>query len=998
MGFKKVLTKRIIVWGATSLFLIGALTTANVLMRGELSSLLNSVFGGKRAITEPREKLDIKKEDAYKKGNEVTEKICEEGMILLKNEGNALPLKTSAKVSVFGKNSVNLVYGGSGSAAPDKDGERKTIFDSLTDAGIEYNQTLADFYKDKTKSGEGRSENPDMENSGVATLKTGETPVSSYTSDVTASYDQYGDAAIVVFSRIAGENWDLPRKADDNADRHYLELDNNERALLEHIVSSGKFAHVVVLLNGSNYIDLGFLKNGLSSTVTADKIDACINIGSPGASGIMALGRILSGKVNPSGHTVDLVYTNYKNDPTWQNFGGNFTDNGDNYKDASGNNTKYHLVEYEENIYFGYRYYETRGKDDAAWYNENVVYPFGYGLSYTTFGYNLEDYDGATLKADKEFDVEVKVTNTGSVAGKAVVQLYAEAPYTTGKIEKPYKVLTGFAKTKLLAAGESETVKITVNPYYFASFDSNDANGDGFRGYTLDEGDYVFHVGTDSHTDVATFTKTLSSKENFEKDPTTKYEVKPLFDDVSAGMRSNLSRTDWTGTFPTTITDEERKVTSLTEKQKALNNGNYDLLAELKSYKSTNNETFDEFPKMGSEDQIPTIELSSLVGLEYNDPQWNAFLDQLSFDEMLRLFNEGCYATGDITRNIDGEDYVLVPGTISADGPTGLVSFLGNVLPGGKPEVYGCCYYCSECLVAQTYNLDLAAEEASAIGDEALVGNERGDGLPYPGWYAPGVNLHRSPFSGRNTEYYSEDPFMCGRFAAKVIQGVQEKGVYANVKHFALNDQETHRSAYGISTWADEQAMRELYLRPFEMAVKEGKTKGLMTSFNRIGTTWAGGDYRLCTTVLRNEWGFEGSVICDFHTDAYMDSKQMLYAGGDVNLCSQKSCKLSIGSTEVGEGDNGGQVSKDSIKDANLLRKSSHNLLYSIANSNIMNVKILGYKNPVWQNVLTGATIGIAVGIVGWGAWAIVSSLLRKETAEGAAEAITEATGETKAE
>ena len=528
MGFKKVLTKRTIVWGATSLFLIGAMITANVLMRGELSSLLNSLFGGKRAITEPREALNFKKEDAFKKGNDVTEKICEEGMILLKNKENALPLKANAKVSVFGKNSVNLVYGGSGSAAPDKDGERKTIFDSLTDAGIQYNQTLMNFYKDNSKSGNGRSENPDMENSGVATLKTGETPVSSYSSDITASYDQYGDAAIVVLSRIAGENWDLPRKADDNPDRHYLELDNNERDLLKHIVDSGKFAHVVVLLNGSNYIDLGFLKDGATDPVAADKIDACINIGSPGASGIMALGRILSGKVNPSGHTVDLVYTNYKNDPTWQNFGGNFTDKGDNYREAGGNNTKYHMVEYEEDIYLGYRYYETRGKDDENWYNENVVYTFGFGLSYTTFEYELDNESalGGALKTDDEFDVEVNVKNTGSVAGKAVVQLYAEAPYTANGIEKPYKVLVGFAKTELLDPGATGKVKITVNPYYFASFDSQDANKVGFRGYTLEAGEYTFHVGTDSHTDVASFKKTLAETKNIDKDPVTKTEVK----------------------------------------------------------------------------------------------------------------------------------------------------------------------------------------------------------------------------------------------------------------------------------------------------------------------------------------------------------------------------------------------------------------------------------------------------------------------------------------
>ena len=987
MGFKKVIRKRTIIWGSVSLFLIGLITTANILCRGLLNSLVISVLGGRRPILEEREPLGFDKAEANRRGNAVTEKICDEGMILLRNENNALPLKANAKVTVFGKNSVNLVYGGSGSAAPDKDGERKTIYDSLTAAGIEYNPRLKTFYETKSESGEGRPANPDMTSSGggIPTLSTGETPVSSYTSEITNTYSNYGDAALVVISRIAGENWDLPRIADDDSSRHYLELDNNERALIKHIVDSGKFQRVVLLLNGSNYVDLGFLINNSGDPVAANKIDGIINIGSPGAAGIMSLGRILSGAVNPSGHTVDLVYTDYTKDPTYQNFGGNRDAKSDAYISASGADTEYHFVEYEENIYMGYRYYETRGKDDPAFYDKYVVYPFGFGLSYTTFTEELVDkssLDGSSLKTDEDFEFEVKVTNTGSVAGKDVVQVYVEAPYTSGKIEKPYKVLVGFAKTKLLEPGESDKVTISVNPYYFASFDNKDMNGDGFKGFTLDNGDYVFHVAKNSHNDIDTFTKHLNKIVNFEEDPDTKYKVKPLFDDVTNGLDTNLSRAgNWDDTFPTTAD-------ATTRQQKATE----ELFKKLASYESGNNETFEQMPTMGDKNSYlsGTVELKDMVGLDYNDPQWNLFLNELDFEEMLILFNKGCYKTGEVVRDIDGDEVVVVPGTNSADGPTGLVSFLGNLSPFG-PIVYGCCYYCSECLVAQTYNLELAGEEASAIGDEALVGNERGDKLPYSGWYAPGVNLHRSPFSGRNTEYYSEDPFMCGRFAAKVIQGVQEKGVYANVKHFVLNDQETHRDSQGIATWANEQAIREMYLRPFEMAVKEGGPRGLMTSFNRGGTTWAGGDYRLCTTILRNEWGFKGSVICDFNTHDYMNPKQMLYAGGDVNLCSLSNCELA-------EGTGPNDVSRTNIKDVNILRNASHNLLYSLANSNVMNVKILGYKNAIWENILIGATIGTSVAIVGWGAWAIVSSLLKKEETVAATAAASEAIGETKAE
>ena len=996
MNFKKLIRKRTIVWGATSLFLIGVVTAANVVMRGPVRGAVEAALGRRRPIVDKSDggidfgpKFTTKKE-AYDNGNAVTTEICEEGMILLRNNNGALPLNKKAKISVFGKNSVNLVYGGSGSAAPDKTGVRRTISESLTEAGFSVNTKLEEFYK-SSKSGEARKDDLGMKDgdSSFATWKTCETPLSSYPDDVKNSYDDYKDAALIVISRQAGEQNDLPRFAADDKTRHYLELDNNERDLLKHVVNSGKFGHVILLLNGSNYIDLGFLKENVNDPVDSSKIDGVINIGSPGASGIMALGKILNGDVNPSGHTVDLVYTNYRNDPTWQNFGGNFDESMDFYYAPDGQTKmEYHMVEYEEGIYMGYRYYETRGKDNEAWYKENVMYPFGFGLSYTTFSeeiVNKSELEAAALNPNETFKVQVKVTNTGEVKGKQVVQVYAEAPYETGKIEKPYKVLAGFAKTKLLGKNESDTVEIEINPYYFASFDNHDANGDNFRGYTLDAGNYVFHVGTDSHTDVDTFTKNLADTAKYENDPITGTKVKPLFDDVSGiveengkwvkdnakgGMESVMSRTDWTGTFPTTASIEDRTI-------------NTTLRNALRSTESGNNETYEasEMPTMGDTSEL--IRLKKLVGLKYNDPMWEKFLNQLTFDDMLRLFNEGCYSTAAIEKN----DTVIVPATVSYDGPTGIVAFMGD------PAVYGCCYYCSECLVAQTYNIELAKKQAEAIGEEALIGDENHDSVAYPGWYAPGVNLHRSPFSGRNTEYYSEDPFLCGRFAATVIAGVQEKGVYANVKHFALNDQETNRCAKGIATWCDEQAIRELYLRPFEMAVKEGKSKGLMTSFNRIGSTWAGGDYRLVTTVLRKEWGFVGSVICDFHTSAnnYMDSKQMLYAGGDINLTGQASEYLAKGSAA-------NNVSESNVKDVILLRNASHNLLYCVANSNIMKADITGYKPAIWEIVLTAASITIGVGIVGWGAWAIASTLLKKEEAAVAATVATEAVGETKAE
>ena len=693
--------KRVIIWGAFTVILVALLITANHLANNQFSSLFDQVFGpgepipAKGEVGLPFEQDFNSKKDACENGNKVTREICEEGMVLLKNdkkgEKAALPLDSGAKISVFGKNSVNLVYGGSGSAAPG-DGERKTIFDSLTEAGFKVNEKLKSFYESSSSSGSGRSKNPDMD-AGVSTLKTGETPISSYKAEVTNTYDEY-NVALVVFSRIAGETWDLPRVANDDPSRHYLELDNNERDLLRHIGQSGKFQHVIVLMNGSNYIDLGFLEERTNPTDYNDfgkYVDGAIVIGSPGGEGIMALGKILSGAVNPSGHTVDTIYTKYNEDPTWQNFGGNFKSAGDSYLNSSGNTTGYFLVEYEENIYLGYRYYETRYKYDGdAWYNSHVVYPFGHGLSYSEFEQEVTSVSGGELKADETFKVSVKVTNKGPVAGKQVVQLYVEAPYTAGGIQKAAKNLVGFAKTKSIAAGSSDTVEITVNPYDFASFDSRDANGNGFKGWELEKGEYTFHAAIDAHNDFDTFTKNLAADARFEKDPDTGYEVKPLFDDVTEHMHTekmqSLSRDNFAGTFPQTITDEERTISD-------------EFLKKLKSKETTNDEVYTELPIMGAEYKVS---LKELAGKKYDDPLWDEFLNQLTFDEMLTLFNEGCYSTAAITRDgiktieIDEEtgeekevikdNYPIVPATTSADGPTGIVAFLGN------PAVYGCCY------------------------------------------------------------------------------------------------------------------------------------------------------------------------------------------------------------------------------------------------------------------------------------------------------------------
>ena len=585
MGFvKKLIRPRVIIWAAVSIVLAGVVIAANLVAMKKYKGLLEGVLGYDTPILKkgdngiPFEQEFTTKEEARENGNKVVQEICEEGMVLLKNENNALPLKANAKVSVFGKNSVNLVYGGSGSAAPGGNIPKKTLYESLADAGIAYNPTLKSFYDDNSKSGSGRGPTPDLPAGGVGTLPTGETPVSSYNADIVYSYEDYSDAAIFVLSRIAGENWDLPTKASDDSSRHYLELDNNERAVLKHIADSGEFDHIILLVNSSNYPDLGFLKipSDPAYTQFGSKIDAAIVVGSPGGNGIMALGKILTGEVNPSGHTVDTLYTNYKNDPTFQNFGDGFTSYANAYrKSKSGGGSEwagYYFVEYEENIYQGYRYYETRGQAMGEdWYNANVVYPFGHGLSYTTFSQEIANATALNSALTKEkFEVSVKVTNTGTKAGKEVVQLYVQAPYTANGIEKPYKVLVGFGKTNLLAPNEEEVVKITVDPYDFASFDNHDRNTNNFKGYELDAGDYVFHVAKNAHTDYASFTKNLAEGLKYEKDPVTETNVVPLFNEVSEHMEAGqlLSRKDFAdanpASFPVDVSDAERTVSSKT--------------------------------------------------------------------------------------------------------------------------------------------------------------------------------------------------------------------------------------------------------------------------------------------------------------------------------------------------------------------------------------------------------------------------------------------------
>ena len=841
-------------------------------------------------------------------------------------------------------------YGGSGSGGFDTS-NNKNLYESLNDAGFVTNPTLKNFYE-SSQSGPVRTANSsDLDNGDNQKIATAETPQSKNTDAVRNSYADYSDAALVVITRIGGEGFDLPRYQGDSEgavslDSHYLELDQNEIDLLT-AVTDGTFKRVVVVFNTPSSFEATFLKDSAYAAF-ADKIDAAVWIGFTGSNGITALGEILNGDVNPSGRLVDTWAADFTKNPSFVNFGtGCLPDTTDKYDGGM-----YYSVDYEEGIYVGYRYYETRGETDGEdWYNANVVYPFGYGLSYTTFDWTVGDASASEIELGATITVPVTVKNTGSVAGKEVVQLYASAPYTLGGIEKAHKVLVGFAKTKLLQPGESETVTVSFDPYSAASYDYRDANSNGFSGYELEAGEYTLYVSRNAHESEKAIALNLAADVQIGTDPTTDSEVVNRYTDSENFLDSDwqldamLSRADWEGTWPTPQTAQQHAGTDR-------------LYEEIRSEEHNNPTDFDseEYPWFGEE---PTLTLRDLLpsaeaeGYEpvvsYDDERWEELMMGCDEEEMIALINNGAYHTLAM-------ESVGLPATIHGDGPSGFTCFMS------KEQVNGTCQYVSEPVMASTWNINLMNELGEAIGEEGTIG-DKATGQPYSSIYAPGVNIHRSPFGGRCSEYFSEDPFISGMMGAAEVQGIQSRGVLPTVKHFVANEQETHRSIGGDLSWLSEQALREIYLKPFEYTVKLGETRGIMTSFNRIGTRWTGGDYRLLTEILRNEWGFNGLVICDFNTiPQYMIPRMMFYAGGSLDLATQQSAMWTdCDTSEAG--------------DAIVLMRAVKDVMYALVNSNAMNAEVIGYNPPIWQEYLHWINIGAFTLVGVWLVLAIVRTV-----------------------
>lgn len=878
---------------------------------------------------------------------ELVQSIADEGFVLLKNNG-VLPLNTGAKLTLLGRGSADSVFGGSGSGSSSEEGIINLSV-GLTNAGFEVNKIVYDLLTSyasfKTEQGvfgpQKVYDNPRsvivMDQPNNSSYYSGEMPVALYTAEALSSFQAYGDAAVVTISRPAGEGGDLTQDMNGWDDhyvegQHQLELTVDEKELIA--LAKAEFEQVVVLVNSSATMELGVLEND------AD-IDAILWVGFPGKTGFNSVGRILNGTVNPSGRTADIYPADFTKDPTFANFG-HFQYSNVSKDNAMGDAT---FVQYEEGIYIGYRYYETAAKEGFINYDEAVVYPFGYGLSYTNFDWKVVDQ--SLGKVDETITIDVEVTNAGAVAGKEVVQVYYSAPYTKGGIEKSEVVLADFAKTNVLAPGESQVVTLSFPVEDMASYDYKTE-----KAYVLEEGAYEIRVQADSHTlkagvEPITYdvnkTIVFSGNDHRTSDLT---EVTNQFEDVSAmftdaktdGFATNLSRADFAGTFPTAPSDADKEA-------------NAAIIEDFQAYVAADHVDPDaETPVSGVDNGLSLVDLR---GKDYTDPSWDALLDQMDMNEYISVIMDGAYTTFAMPS-------ISKPVTVDIDGPAGLSSFMGAEIKGTA--------YPSEVVIASTYNTDLGDQMGRMVGNEAL---EKG----VNGWYAPALNVHRSPFAGRNFEYYSEDPILSAKMTQAVIEGAADKGVYTFIKHFALNDQETNRVNNGVATWANEQAIREIYLKGFETAIKNATTTikyigdengnmtekemqastALMSSFNRVGSVWAGGNYALLETVLRDEWGFEGTVISDFNLYEYMYANQGIANGTDyyITFSSMKSLEDNSSPTVL-----------------NHLRKSAHRLLYTVANSNAMNGIVPGttitVKMPLWKIIQIVVDVLLVVLAIAW--------------------------------
>ena len=899
--------------------LVGIVVAISMMLSGPLATLLNNATITKYMLSDA----------TVSKANELAKEVQSEAITMLKNDDSNLPL-SNKKVNVFGWGSTNPVYGGTGSGSMSDQYDTVSLLDGMKEAGLETNADLSKLYTDY------RADRPVVA-MWAQDWTLPEVPADQYSDSLISDAKSFSDEAVVVITRVGGEGADLPtnmkaetityennsKDYDDFQDgEHFLQLSKTEHDMIDLVTKN--FDKVTLVYNGANAFQFDFLSN-------YPQIKSVLWCPPAGQTGFSALGDVLAGETNPSGKTSDAFVKDLTKTPVFNNTDGAAAASSssvgadgafvyDNVDDLAAKYTGFtgqestvlpSFVNYVEGIYVGYKFYETAADEGLINYDDTVIYPFGYGLSYTSF----EQKMGDVSHKDGKVTFDVTVTNTGDTAGKDVVEVYYNPPYTDGGIEKASKNLVAFEKTGKLEPGASETVKIEFDDDDMASYDNK-----GAKAWVLEKGDYAISIQSDSHHVIdsekinVADTITYDSESNTHNDDQT---VATNQFDYAAGDVTYLSRANHFANYAEATAAPTNFSMSDEVKAAFTNNGNYD--------PTKYNDDSDEMPTTGAKNGL---RLADMYGKDYDDADWEKLLDQLTFDDMDNLIANGGYGTPAVSS-------VGKIQLTDADGPASLNNNFTGVGSIGFP---------ASTAFACTWNKDLAKQFGEMIGDMA-------HDMHVAGWYAPAMNIHRGAFSGRTFEYFSEDPLISGVMASSEIAGAKEKGVYSFMKHFALNDQETNRTNM-VCTWADEQSIREIYLKPFEMSVKEGGAQAVMSSFNYIGYTYAGASNNLLNTVLRDEWGFKGFVLTDYFGGyGYQNGDQEIRNGNDSMLATTKITN---------------HITDKSATSVKAMRTAAHNILYTTANGWQYENGEPKVDTPVWRiamYVVWGVTAVLAVGL-----------------------------------
>jgi len=945
---------------------------------------------------------ELSKENVAAQAKDTTKRIAEEGITLLKNKDQALPL-SGKKVSLFGRRSVDTIFGGTGSGSGDAS-QCTTLIDALKQAGFEVNPTLAKMYQDNLKNVPVADNS--MDNPAKQTFYIGEFPQDYYTSEVQSSFAGYSDAAIVVLGRQGGEGMDfatdlkhtessvmdysLKESSQYQDGQHSLELTKEEKDMIA--LAEKNFRKVVVVINSANVLEIDALKND-------EKISSILWMSYPGSTGTVALAEILNGTVTPSGHTVDTWPADLTADPSFVNAKARKLSNV-NSQNALGDSYR---MEYEEGIYVGYRYYETRYAVDNQFkvegetvgYDKAVSYPFGYGMSYASFDQKFVSH----VVKDGKITMEVSVKNTSEkYSGKDVIQVYYHAPYSEGGVEKSDVVLGAFLKTDLLKPSEEKRYTLSFDVEDMASYDTKV-----HKSYVLDAGNYVLSLRKNAHetfegqvftyevpTAVVYGADNPRNKEiaaqtgdavNLSEEAKKKKKVQAAtnrfdwmtdyfvdYTEKKGGKAVNFTRSNFKDSFPSEPTEKDLLASDVE-------------IQALGAYHPNYYDASDVMPKTGDETSHATI--GALRGLTYDDPKWDEVLNRMTVTEMENLIESGNQGTSNVKS-------ISLPATKASDGPAGLKQF-GGVGLGAKGN-----FNCSSTLTAATFNVKLAEEYGVSVGQECLLSSPA-----ITGWYAPGCNTHRSAFGGRNFEYYSEDPLLSGKMCAGTVQGSASKGVECYMKHFALNDMESHRTSNGQMVYCNEQALREIYLKPFEIAITEpvgevkyleytkdahGTTNGaktatktirvsnsVMTSFSRFGASWSGNTPALLKDVLRGEWGFLGCVVTDYNGSAFMTADGGIASGNDLMLANKATLLSKI-------------IDKKNPSTVKNMRTACKNIIYDHVYSNAFNGisegDVVTYRTSPWKYGVLAIEIVNGLAAAGLITWAVIRCRKSKKAEE----------------